>query len=171
MGYLLHLAKYVPYNISVRAATSAGNGTEVIETAFTEEGGISWIVICMLSLSLPLSLSLSPAPPVVQGVIATRINNTAIRVSWEPLTLVNAKGFIKNYTIILTPVSSRKRQASPRMMTVPANQSSVLFTGLQSNTAYRISVHATTGGGQGESNSTIPTIPPVPTATTGNTKC
>ena len=57
------------------------------------------------------------------------------------------------------------------MMTVPATQSSVVFTGLQSNTAYRISVHATTGGGAGQANDSIPTIPPVPTATTGNTKC
>ena len=57
------------------------------------------------------------------------------------------------------------------MMTVPATQSSVVFTGLQSNTAYRISVHATTGGGAGRANDTIPTIPPVPTATSGNTKC
>ena len=123
--------------------------------------------LCVISLPLPLS----PAPPVVQGVIATRINNTAVRVSWEPLTLVNANGFITSYTIILTPVNSRKRQATTEMKIVPANQSSVVFTGLHSNTAYRISVHATTGGGQGMSNGTIPTIPPPPTATTGNTKC
>ena len=123
-------------------------------------------MICMLSLSL----FLSPAPPIVQGVTATRINDTAIRVSWEPLTLVNANGFIKSYNITLTPVSSRKRQATAITETVSATESTVVVTGLQSNIAYSISVYATTGGGAGQSNDSIPTIPPVPTAT-GNTKC
>ena len=41
MRPLLLLAKYVPYNISVSAATSAGNGPEVTLTAFTKEGGIT----------------------------------------------------------------------------------------------------------------------------------
>ena len=119
---------------------------------------------------LSLSLFLSPAPPIVQGVTATRINDTAIRVSWEPLTLVNANGFINNYTITLTPVSSRKRQATAITETVPATESTVEVTGLQSNIAYSISVYATTGGGPGQSNDSIPTIPPVPTDP-GNTKC
>ena len=42
MDYLLILAKYVPYNISVSATTSAGNGPEVALTVFTKEGGITW---------------------------------------------------------------------------------------------------------------------------------
>ena len=118
---------------------------------------------------LSLSLSLSPAPPIVQGVTATRINNTAIRVSWIPLTLVNANGFINNYTITLTPVSNRKRQAAAITKIVPATQSNVVFADLQSNIAYSISVHASTGGGAGQANDSIPIIPPVPTDA-GNTK-
>ena len=39
-GYLPLLAKYVPYNISVSATTSAGNGPEVTPTAFTKKGGL-----------------------------------------------------------------------------------------------------------------------------------
>ena len=44
LGYLLILAKYIPYNISVSATTSAGNGPEETLTAFVKEGGIKWLI-------------------------------------------------------------------------------------------------------------------------------
>ena len=35
----LCLEQYVPYNVSVRAATSAGLGKAVYDTQFTQQGG------------------------------------------------------------------------------------------------------------------------------------
>ena len=37
---LLFLVQYVPYNVSVTAFTSAGEGPEVKTTAFTKQGGL-----------------------------------------------------------------------------------------------------------------------------------
>ena len=44
LDYLLLLAKYIPYNISVSAATSAGNGAKLTLTAFTKVGGIKCFI-------------------------------------------------------------------------------------------------------------------------------
>ena len=33
-----HAERYIPYNMTVFAATGAGNGTEISRTDFTEEG-------------------------------------------------------------------------------------------------------------------------------------
>ena len=38
-AYSEFLVQYIPYNVSVTAYTSAGEGPEVMETAFTKEGG------------------------------------------------------------------------------------------------------------------------------------
>ena len=59
-------------------------------------------------------------------------------VSWQPLTLIEARGFIE-YIIELNVDFSLKRQA-PLTMRVPMNQSSVAFTGLDPNLAYEVTV-------------------------------
>ena len=85
-------------------------------------------------------LSFSAAPTrSVGNVQAMRSpeDPTIIIVTWEPLTIVEARGFIR-YRITLTPSASSKRQELS--MEVAMDQSSVEFTGLDPSRGYGASV-------------------------------
>uniref|UniRef100_A0A1X7UYG7 protein-tyrosine-phosphatase n=1 Tax=Amphimedon queenslandica TaxID=400682 RepID=A0A1X7UYG7_AMPQE len=127
----------VPYVVSVNATTNGGTGPAASQTNFTKEG--------------------EPGP--VRNVTFQRISPTSVNVSWMPLTLEEAKGFVTGYTVTLTPSTSnnRKRQ-SPITMTAEPDQSYVVFTGLSAEASYSISVSGSTAAGTGESSSG-PTIP------------
>ena len=90
-------------------------------------------------------------PPTPSGVTATRISDTVIRVMWQPLSFVEARGHIR-YRVMVTSTTAniRKRQFTlgERMCTlmspceVPANDSSVLVGGLDQDTSYSVTVMA-----------------------------
>ena len=91
-------------------------------------------------------------PPAPSSVSVTHVSETVIRVMWQPLSLVEARGHIR-YRVMVTPTtaSKRKRQATQRerMCTlmsspckVPANESSVLVGGLDRDTSYSVTVMA-----------------------------
>ena len=93
-------------------------------------------------------------PPTPTGVIVTRVSDTVIRVMWQRLSLVEARGHIRYHVMVTsTAASKRKRQATQgeRMCTlmspceVPANESSVLVGGLDPSTSYSIAVVAVNG--------------------------
>ena len=83
---------------------------------------------------------------------------TFMVVSWIPLNLSEARGFITHYTVAYTPImvsteqqASRKRQASPnntQTVRVPGMDSSMVrIEGLDPNTDYNVQVSATNGAG------------------------
>ena len=93
-------------------------------------------------------------PPAPSGVTVTHISNTVIRVMWQRLSLVEARGHIRYRVMVTsTTASKRKRQATQgeRMCTlmspceVPANESSVLVGGLDRDTSYSVIVVAVNG--------------------------
>ena len=83
-----------------------------------------------------------------------RTSPTVMVVSWTPLSYVEARGFISNYTVAYSPQTSggRKRQALDTMFqTVPGMDSSTTrIEGLDPDTIYSVQVSATTGGGTSE---------------------
>ena len=97
------------------------------------------------------AISCLSEPPAPSGVTVTRVSETVIRVMWQPLSLVEARGHIR-YRVMVTSTTAnkRKRQATQgeRMCTlmspceVPANESSVLVGGLDRNTSYSVTVVA-----------------------------
>ena len=109
------------------------------------------ISISILMLIGYNALSLTAAPPAPTNVNVTRINDTTIRVTWQTLSLVEARGHIM-YHVMVTPTtgSRRKRQTTQeeRMCTlsspceVPANESSVIVGGLDRDTTYSVTVMA-----------------------------
>ena len=111
------------------------------------------------------SLPITTAPPAPNGVNVTRINDTTIRVSWRPLSLLEARGHIM-YNVMVTPTTSsrRRRQATQREIVctlsspceVPANESSVIVGGLDRDTSYSVTVMAVNSEGEDG-----PTSPPV----------
>ena len=73
-------------------------------------------------------------------------------VSWTPLTLSEARGFVIFYTIAYTPIlSSRRRQVSQDTMyrNASADSASVTIVGLDGSVAYSVQVSAGTRAGQG----------------------
>ena len=95
--------------------------------------------------------TLTTAPPAPSNVMVAHVSDTTIRVSWQPLSLVEARGHI-TYRVMVTPTtgSRRKRQATQggRVCTlsspceVPANESSVIVAGLDRDTSYSVTVMA-----------------------------
>ena len=81
-------------------------------------------------------------------------------VSWRPIPLPRARGFITSYTIRYRPMSSRTRQ-NPPDVTVPGNSSNVTIGKLEDNLQYSVTVSGGTVAGSGEfSNATIVPLPP-----------
>ena len=81
-----------------------------------------------------------------------RPTTTTTSVSWTPLTLSEARGFVTFYTVAYTPVlNSRRRQVSQDTMyiNVSADSSSVTIVGLDGSLAYSVQVSAGTRAGQG----------------------
>ena len=81
-----------------------------------------------------------------------RLNDTAINVSWVPLNLVEARGFIQSYIIAYQQASTgsrRKRQVQTQQ--VDGRASSAIVGGLQPGVAYEVTVSGmTTENGPGE---------------------
>ena len=70
------------------------------------------------------------------NITVTRFSNI-ILITWQPLTLLEARGFIE-YVVDLHIMDSLKRQALSKR--VPMNQSNVTFTGLNPNQVYEATV-------------------------------
>ena len=83
---------------------------------------------------------------------AYRVNHSTVNVSWNRLSLTKARGFVKSYTVILSSSNTIKRQNVVSFNTVPSTESSVVFTNLQANTDYTVSVLASTSVGIGPAN-------------------
>ena len=80
-----------------------------------------------------------PGPSVAVTFTASRSpNSTMIAVSWEPVTLEQARGFFL-YRVVLQPATSNKRQA-PIIRDVPRSQTSVVIGNLDSGVEYAVSV-------------------------------
>ena len=100
---------------------------------------------------------------------STRINDTAIRVSWQRLSLVEARGHI-TYRVRVAPTtgSRRRRQATqgesvctlPSPCEVSANESSVIVGGLDRDTSYSVTVMAVNSENEDGETSVPVTIPP-----------
>lgn len=81
-----------------------------------------------------------------------RTSPTTMEVSWRPLTLSEARGFVTFYSIAYTPTpNSRRRQAPQDTMYVnaSADSSSVTIEGLDGDLAYTVTVTANTIAGSG----------------------
>ena len=86
------------------------------------------------------------------NVMVERTSPTTMAVSWRPLTLSEARGFVIFYGIAYTPTSnSRRRQAPQDMMRVnaSADSSNVTIMGLDRKLGYSVTVSAITRAGKG----------------------
>ena len=114
------------------------------------------VPVSILMLIGCTALSLTTAPPAPSNLMVAHVSDTIIRVSWRPLSLVEARGHI-TYRVMVTPTTgSRRRQATQdeRVCTlsspceVPANESSVIVVGLDRDTSYSVTVNAVNSEGE-----------------------
>ena len=70
-------------------------------------------------------------------------------VSWIPLTLSEARGFITSYTVLYSPQVTRTKQqeSNTTQMTVSGEVSQTTIDGLDPNTAYDVQMSANTKAG------------------------
>ena len=79
-----------------------------------------------------------------------RLNDTAMNVSWVPLNLVEARGFVQGY-IITYQQSSIRRRRQVQTQQVDGSASYAIVGGLQPGVAYEVTVSGmTTQTGPGE---------------------
>ena len=78
-------------------------------------------------------------PPQQVKVIRAENDNTVLVVSWQRLTIVEARSFIL-YVVVVRPTIARKRQSAELMKEVAMNESSVRFEGLDPNARYDVTV-------------------------------
>ena len=85
-------------------------------------------------------------------VVVNRTSETAMTVSWMPLNLSEARGFVIFYSIAYTPV-----QASPNtaFMNARADSSSVEVVGLERSLAYSVAVAAATNADIGVQSTSV----------------
>ena len=93
------------------------------------------------------------APSVApQNVRVNRPSATVMIISWRPLTLAEARGFVSHYTVTYSPQiisGGRKRQAAMTEVVSGMDSNIVAIDGLDPDTVYNVQVSATTGGGDG----------------------
>ena len=120
-------------------------------------------------ISTPFNFSnfvfaLSTAPTIAPTDLAIdRTSGTTMVVSWVPLTLEEAQGFVAGYDISYQPSSGVKRQALS--VRAPGNSSEITIDGLDPVVSYSASVAAATTVGSGDSS------PPVTSAGTYRHSC
>ena len=98
-----------------------------------------------------------------QNITGRWLNRTSIEVSWLALSHVEARGFIRNYTVTVQPVqltsSNRKREETSKLLritTSSSNETSIVITSsLDPTLDYIISVSASTKVGESTNNINI----------------
>ena len=131
--------------VSVAPSNGAGFGEPVSVVEFTAEGSKSFScnnsnLIILYTHTVPL---FHP-----RDIGSTRLNGTAVVVSWRPLSRSEARGFITNYTITYWRVGFNAANAST--ITVSGEDaSSAIIINLNPNSDYYFTVSASTVQGVG----------------------
>uniref|UniRef100_A0A1X7V2V0 Protein-tyrosine-phosphatase n=1 Tax=Amphimedon queenslandica TaxID=400682 RepID=A0A1X7V2V0_AMPQE len=117
---------FVPYQLSIAGYTSKGRGELWVSSVFFSKEGIP------------------PNGP--ENVTAVWINSTTVKVTWLPLTLAEARGFITRYSVY----------AGNTGIANVSNDSSIAYIdSLNPMLQYSISVSASTKVGESSNNSVI----------------
>ncbi len=89
------------------------------------------------------------APSVAPTITVNQISPTTIIVSWKPLTLSEARGFITFHTIEYYPSLNNQAPSDITRVNVRADSSSATIDGLNEDLNYFVQVSASTSAGGG----------------------
>ena len=151
----------MPYYVKVASYTVKGRGpfSDVVVN-FTEQGSMLCnIAVNCVKSSLPVIVPRSGPSPNI-----TRLSDSSIAVSWEPLTLEEARGFVTGYTVTAVPTEARRRKRRHEeeiVTSVDPSTSRVVLNGLNPRLAYWVSVSGSTAAGTSTNNARqLAQIPP-----------
>ena len=137
----------MPYHVNVRVVNRAGLGEISSTVNFTHELSKSLYFLIHALLNYFVATSISPT-----NVTVDRTSPTTMVVSWQPLTLTEARGFVSHYTVTYSPQiisGGRKRQAAMMVEVEGMDSNSTTITDLDPDTVYEVQVSAATGVGDG----------------------
>ena len=124
---------FLPYSVTVTPRNAAGCGLPISIDCFTQEGGISLLSLPPLTSPSPPS-SVPTVSPANVDVTRSEEDPSEIVVTWQPLTLLEARGFIE-YIIQLEVAGSVELS-----LTVSMDEDSVTFSDLDTAANYEVSV-------------------------------
>ena len=90
-------------------------------------------------MHVSLLISTVPTVPPAHVGISRSSDSSAIKVTWRPFTLVEARGFIE-YLVQLHEMSSIVKRQDGLTRRVPMDQNSTTFTGLDVSVGYEASI-------------------------------
>ena len=126
----------------------AGLGAINVMILFTRElGKILHLLLIVMNYYFSTAPNTSP-----MNVRAIRTTATVIMVSWRPLTLTEARGFISHYTVTYSPQvisGGRKRQAAMTEVVTGMDANMTSIDGLDPDAVYNVQVSAATAAGNG----------------------
>lgn len=123
-----------------------------------------YIISSLLNFSLFLLLAPSVSPSGITAIRSTDGKN--VTITWKSITLKEAGGFFE-YTIRLSTISSRKRQAGELTFRVPYLDTSHTATGLDGQATYAVSMGLSVDDGLGQGPIAGPTSNPIEIASPG----
>lgn len=111
------------------------------------------------------------APDVPPGNFrAMRPSGSTMDLSWDPLTLIEARGIIAAYTISYKQLSNGSSQVDEEQ-TVTTRDNGTMVSGLQEDAAYLVQVWGNTAGGAGRrSQELVVRAPPDSTTSVGGSE-
>ena len=142
----------IPYYVKVSAYTVKGRGPySATAVNFTQEGGL--LIVCNSSNYVLQHYFLAHTVP-SDGPDITNIvrqANGSVVVSWEPLSLEEARGFITGYTVTATDqFGLYVRQLPVLPVTVGPHQTMATLCCLHPRHGYRMSLSASTKLGESD---------------------
>ena len=134
----------VPYEVVVVALTSAGMGVRNDLTVF-------------FGRELPPSVSVNAS-----SVIIIILSNNSLNITWEGLSLIEARGFPEyNVTLILLSTNNRrKRQSSSNVMSMITTNTYAVFRDLDSSASYSPAIGVRSSGADNQTSIVTDDIPP-----------
>ena len=131
-----------------------GPGTETIMVFFSKElSKFKFTINCSITLckNMLLFCCCFLVPQISPSLQIQRTSPSVITLSWSPLTLTEARGFVRNYTIIYYPALETRKRQQPNMVsiTVDGNVTSRTINGLDETSAYSAQISANNGAGSG----------------------
>ena len=121
----LYIDPGTPYQVTVVAFTSAGRGAINDYIVFFSEE--------LIPRTLPTDVSY------------TQLNSASIYVTWNPLSLFEARGFPSYQAVLTEGPANRDATSRSDVITIATNNSFAVFTDLSSNQQYTVLVGVTTG--------------------------
>ena len=104
-----------------------------------------------------------PGPNIApQNVRIRRSSATVLLVSWRPLTLAEARGFVSHYSVTYSPPilsGEVRRQAAMTQRVEGMDVNTTTIVGVDPDSVYHVIVSATTGAGPGVLSDIISILP------------